>query len=57
MVTQGYNLDKIKEETLGEEEGQVEVSIHLEVDLIINYKERSKLHRLNSLNLMICLKN
>ena len=57
MVTQGYNLDKIKEETLGEEEGQVEVSIHLEVDLIINHKERSKLHRLNSLNLMICLKN
>ena len=57
MVTQGCNLDKIKEETLGEEEGQVEVSIHLEVDLIINHKERSKLHRLNSLNLMICLKN
>lgn len=56
MVTQGCNLDKIKEETLGEEEGQVEVSIHLEVDLIINHKE-TKLHRLNSLNLMICLKN
>jgi hypothetical protein len=57
MVTQGHNLDKIKEETLDEEEGQVEVSMHLEVDLIINHKERSKLHRLNSLNLMICLKN
>ena len=52
---QEHNLDKIKEETIHEEE--VSIPILLEVDLIINNKEMFKLHKLNLLNLMTCLKN
>jgi hypothetical protein len=57
MGMQEHNSDKTRGETLDEGEGQVVVSIHLEADLIINHREKSKLRKMNFLNRMICLKN
>jgi hypothetical protein len=57
MGMQEHNSDKTRGETLDEGEGQVVVSIHLEGDLIINHREKSKLRKMNFLNRMICLKN